>query len=158
MKKMIVASTLALLLPLISPVRAADDAPCAELCVVGSFLDILTPYAAGVRTILGFNKQSTTVYDLTTILDWGDGQSVTQTTHFPIMGVDNFIGDTLMFTNVHQTPTGDHAVSITHDAPAIGLHYVQSFSVSHMPEPETYVMLLTGLGLMGAVARRRKRV
>ena len=30
-------------------------------------------------------------------------------------------------------------------------------SVTAVPEPETYVMLLAGLGLMGAVARRRKQ-
>jgi hypothetical protein len=28
--------------------------------------------------------------------------------------------------------------------------------VSAVPEPETYAMLLAGLGLVGAIARRRK--
>jgi hypothetical protein len=28
--------------------------------------------------------------------------------------------------------------------------------VTAVPEPETYAMLLAGLGLMGAIARRRK--
>ncbi len=32
----------------------------------------------------------------------------------------------------------------------------QSFHVSGVPEPETYAMLLAGLGLVGAIARRRK--
>jgi hypothetical protein len=32
-----------------------------------------------------------------------------------------------------------------------------SASVSSVPEPETYAMLLVGLGLMGLAARRRKR-
>jgi hypothetical protein len=31
-----------------------------------------------------------------------------------------------------------------------------SFSVSAVPEPKTYAMLLAGLGVMGAIARRRK--
>jgi len=31
-----------------------------------------------------------------------------------------------------------------------------SFSVTAVPEPETYAMMLAGLGLMGAVVRRRK--
>lgn len=31
-----------------------------------------------------------------------------------------------------------------------------SFTIAAVPEPETYAMLLAGLGLMGAVARRRK--
>jgi hypothetical protein len=31
-----------------------------------------------------------------------------------------------------------------------------SFTIAAVPEPETYAMLLAGLGLMGAIARRRK--
>jgi hypothetical protein len=32
-----------------------------------------------------------------------------------------------------------------------------NFSVNNVPEPETYVMMLVGLGLLGFVARRRKQ-
>lgn len=40
-----------------------------------------------------------------------------------------------------------------------GLSEVKFFSgnIAPVPEPETYAMLLAGLGLMGAVARRRKQ-
>jgi hypothetical protein len=31
-----------------------------------------------------------------------------------------------------------------------------SFNVSAVPEPESYAMLLAGLGLLGTLARRRK--
>ncbi|MBK7007107.1 MAG: PEP-CTERM sorting domain-containing protein [Burkholderiales bacterium] len=31
-----------------------------------------------------------------------------------------------------------------------------SYTIAAVPEPETYAMLLAGLGVMGAVARRRK--
>jgi hypothetical protein len=34
--------------------------------------------------------------------------------------------------------------------------YQMDFNVSAVPEPETYAMLLAGLGLLGAVARRKK--
>lgn len=34
--------------------------------------------------------------------------------------------------------------------------YLSGMTVTAVPEPETYAMLLAGLGLMGAVARRRK--
>ena len=35
--------------------------------------------------------------------------------------------------------------------------YVDNLQVSTVPEPETYAMLLAGLGLIGGVARRRKQ-
>ena len=34
----------------------------------------------------------------------------------------------------------------------------QTLTINAVPEPETYAMLLAGLGLMGAVARRRKQM
>lgn len=39
-----------------------------------------------------------------------------------------------------------------------GASYAGNFSVSAVPEPETYAMLLAGLGLIGFSARRRKSV
>ncbi len=37
-----------------------------------------------------------------------------------------------------------------------GNHQDQLYMATHMPEPETYAMLLAGLGLLGFAARRRK--
>jgi hypothetical protein len=34
---------------------------------------------------------------------------------------------------------------------------LDNVSVTAVPEPESYAMLLAGLGLMGAIARRRKQ-
>jgi hypothetical protein len=34
---------------------------------------------------------------------------------------------------------------------------VGSYEVTAVPEPETYAMLLAGLGLVGAMARRRRK-
>ena len=43
------------------------------------------------------------------------------------------------------------------DAPAAtGAAYAGYFTVTAVPEPETYAMFLAGLGIMGALARRRK--
>jgi len=36
--------------------------------------------------------------------------------------------------------------------------YSYTFTTSAVPEPETYAMLLAGLGIVGMVARRRRRV
>jgi len=40
---------------------------------------------------------------------------------------------------------------------SIGMNAFEVAKVSPVPEPETYAMLLAGLGLMGGVARRRKQ-
>jgi len=39
----------------------------------------------------------------------------------------------------------------------IGLRNVSFMPPTPVPEPETYAMMLVGLGLIGAVARRRRR-
>ena len=39
----------------------------------------------------------------------------------------------------------------------ISIDNVQVSTVSAVPEPETYAMLIAGLGVMGAIARRRKQ-
>lgn len=54
--------------------------------------------------------------------------------------------------------SGDYKTLTVSTAPAEFWHgfNVGSTAVAAVPEPETYAMLLTGLGLMGAIARRRK--
>lgn len=55
----------------------------------------------------------------------------------------------------YQLGAGSHAISIFADASPYGGGgaYMGVFPV---PEPETYAMLLAGLGLMGGIARRRR--
>jgi hypothetical protein len=56
-------------------------------------------------------------------------------------------GDTLWIRWVERNDVGlDHGLAIDN----------LTFSVSPVPEPATYVLLLAGLGMMGAMARRRK--
>jgi hypothetical protein len=55
-------------------------------------------------------------------------------------------------------PTGGgHVYVLNLTDQAGGLHQDQLY-MAPVPEPETYAMLLAGLGLMGFVARRRKRL
>ena len=51
---------------------------------------------------------------------------------------------------------GDSASAYVQDNTSGLTNY--AFRVNAVPEPETYAMLLAGLGVMGAVARRRKAV
>ena len=56
-------------------------------------------------------------------------------------------GDTLWIRWVERNDVGnDHGLAIDN----------VSFSVSAVPEPETYALMLAGLGMMGVMARRRK--
>ena len=75
---------------------------------------------------------------------------------------ETFIGTTQGYT--HNT-LGFVADSLTtelkfeNSAPTISPNYPQldNVSVVAIPEPETYAMLLAGLGLLGFIARRRKQ-
>jgi hypothetical protein len=55
----------------------------------------------------------------------------------------------------------DLPTNVTLDAIAVGqaysLKYTASYTVTAVPEPESYAMLLAGLGLMGAITRSRSR-
>jgi hypothetical protein len=41
---------------------------------------------------------------------------------------------------------------------SVGINATANGTVGAVPEPESYAMLLAGLGLMGAVVRRRKNI
>jgi hypothetical protein len=78
-----------------------------------------------------------------------------------------FNSDDTMVKAGAATPTG---ISFTNGASAAGTYYLNvtgiatgsqgglyngAISVAAVPEPETYAMLLAGLGVMGFIARRR---
>ena len=58
--------------------------------------------------------------------------------------------------------TGSDTVSLVYATPGVGEGFAINYSeldvrVAAIPEPETYAMLLAGLGLLGFAARRRKQ-
>ncbi len=73
-----------------------------------------------------------------------DGSLVTQTFH-----VADGAPQTFSFSNFNNLAS----VSWNNDAM---YHQFDNINVAAVPEPEGYAMFLAGLGLMGAIARRRK--
>lgn len=53
--------------------------------------------------------------------------------------------------------SGAYSLTLTGTAQAKGSYSVALLAAAPVPEPETYSMLLAGLGLMGAIVRRRNK-
>lgn len=64
-------------------------------------------------------------------------------------------GNIFSFTGVAD---GNYNLSATGSVAGGGSNFIQAqYTVTPVPEPESYAMLLAGLGVMGAIARRRNK-
>ena len=69
----------------------------------------------------------------------------------------SFNGDNTTF-NVGSLGAGNYHIDFTGTATGLaGGAYLAAVSVAAVPEPESYALLLAGLGVMGTIARRRSR-
>ena len=125
-------------------------------------------FGSGGETVSGsfdytydFNLAATTAFT-TTVNGWWNITGMTGTIVGNSSGshtlVANGTGSTLTFGAL----SGDthYTLHFTGSSPvAAGQSFTVGLtSVAAVPEPETYAMLLAGLGVIGAVARRRSRI
>ena len=79
-------------------------------------------------------------------------------------GDDSQIGSVNSFSNMLTTGTtplvataGNYYLKVTGQTGANSGGYLGAMSVTAVPEPESFAMMLAGLGLMGSIALRRNR-
>ncbi len=81
---------------------------------------------------------------------WSNGQALTYTSW--AAGEPNNLGGDEDFVHTYSNGQWNDLANVSsYVGPQFGV-----MEVAAVPEPETYAMLLAGLGLMGVVARRRK--
>jgi len=76
-------------------------------------------------------------------------------------GVADSLGRWASMSTIGAEPTGLYFDKFNHNVAYVNTQHPDSLAdstimISAVPEPETYAMLLAGLGLLGAVARRKK--
>jgi hypothetical protein len=85
-----------------------------------------------------------------------DGFSVVlQDASATVLGIDNSPGDGFMFDNLTAGSYSLTFVGLT--SGSIGGSYGGAIFATTIPEPETYALMLAGLGLVGFMAARRRR-
>jgi hypothetical protein len=108
-----------------------------------------------------------------TIPNGGGFNTVLSTMTLMSAGADNTVGTGDDSKLVSATAGAGESLSLTWDKPITGLTYLNITGITNgsmgglysgyigiagaVPEPETYAMLLAGLGLRGAVVRRRRK-
>jgi len=96
------------------------------------------------------NTTSASAYDIRAYVNGGDCCSV--------VSPGGVLGGAAQSVGFYSF--ADDSISLAYDLGTIGVGQTVSIGYSYtmaIPEPETYAMLLAGLGLMGFVARRRRQ-
>lgn len=161
---------------------ATNDVGTVKFSVPTTFSGFVEGSATGLNDIILFTPEATSLTSGFSVMDLpitlsGDGGSFglsLATVSLSSTGADGVIGggDDQMLKAAVYTDFGnsnDH-ISFTYDQPLTGPSYLNitgvtdgslggiyngAIQISPVPEPESFAMLLAGLGLMGAVVRRR---
>ena len=121
----------------------------------GTFSDIVSGFTIGASeyngSILAITKSTSKKFTFNSIEIYNSANALVSTvTDYRTNGTF------AVFANSNGIAASDtYSLHINYTATGAG-NYKGSVEVTPVPEPETYGMMLAGLGLMGFVARRRK--
>ena len=144
-------------------VLAADSPPFADDVAPGSNYLSAGPVAGSPATLtfsgagvdyVSFLWGSPDLFNSLTVNSTGSaGQVFTATSlGFPVTNGDQSFNQSVQFTALAGAKITSLVFSSTDNA-----FESANFSITPIPEPETYALMMAGLGVMGFVARRRRK-
>ena len=143
-------------------VLAADSPPFADDVLPGTNYLTSGPVAGSPATLtfggsgvdyVSFLWGSPDLFNTLTVNSTGSSQVFTASSLlFPVTNGDQSFNQSVQFTALAGAKITSLAFSSTDNA-----FESANFSITPIPEPETYALMMAGLGVIGFVARRRRK-
>ncbi len=128
-----------------------------DLIIDVNTLDGVCPSGCPITAVTGTSPQYGNVAGLLAIGSFGNNDNLLYSPPNPYLSWRGFTFDLVSGVLVNIYESSGYWASGEAGAPPLIFDGVGTVSVSPVvPEPETYSMLLAGLGLLGLIARRRK--
>ena len=146
-------------------IGVAPGAPLGHSSIVGAFSDVYTFTLAGLSSVTADATSNATLilpgYSVGEIIGfsaWIDATplSLSTTTTNLGPGISQQVKQ-LLTTPPLSLASGIHTLTISGTNTTLGAaSYSGNIYATHLPEPESYAMMLVGLGALGFLARRRR--
>jgi hypothetical protein len=110
------------------------------------------------QSIVGLDYLTGEASDFSAEFSFGSGTGPTSASAYSQLSFTGIVDGVRTYSDTGILSALDGATSYWVNVRGYGsvAQYTLNLSTAPVPEPETYAMLLAGLGLMGVVARRRK--